>query len=146
MNPRTVGAATALAVAVAVLDYLTGYETRFEILYLAPVWLLAKPGQQRWAVIMAIVVAALWIAVDIGSGHVYQKPFARYWNILELLAAAFALASFGTRRLPVPIAAHAAAPESHADRHAAYARAVMRRLGPDGSPRKPDAHTSSQTR
>lgn len=146
MNPRTVGVAAGIALAVAALDHLTGYETRFEILYLAPVWLLAKPGQQRWAVIMAIVVAALWIAVDMESGHVYQTPLARYWNIVELLAAALAVASLGARRLPMPLVAHTAAPDSPMDPNAAYACAVMRRIEPDGSPRKPGAHKASQIR
>lgn len=146
MKPRTVGSAILIALAVAVLDYLTGFETRFEILYLVPVGLLAKSGQQRWAVIMAIAVVALWSGADIGSGHVYQQPLARYWNMIELLAAALVLALLGARRAEALAPSPVAAPAAELDRTAAYARAVMRRIEPDGTPRKPATHTSSQTR
>src|SRR5581483_2263571 len=124
---------------IATLNYITGFELRFDILYLLPVWLLAKPGYQRSALIMAVVVTALWTIVDFYNGHVYHHPYARYWNIAELLAAALIVASLGSRTRAVSEAPSPAPATARLDDSIAYAGGVMRRLNADGTPRKHSA-------
>lgn len=142
MHPKFLSIAVFSALAIAAADYATGYELHFDLLYLVPVWLLARPGHRRAAVIMAILVTALWAVVDIASRPIYQNWYARYWNIGELLAAAVTLA------LVVPPLRALARPslttQASIDLNdsAAYARAVMRRIEPSGNARTKRADTS----
>ncbi|MBI2316689.1 MAG: hypothetical protein HYU75_06660 [Betaproteobacteria bacterium] len=83
----------AMIVAVAVGDYLTGFEFDLSVLYLAPVgfigWRFGKAG----GVAMSVLAVAAWFANDRLTGHVfphafllYPHSFLHFWKALILLA------------------------------------------------------------
>lgn len=82
-----------MIVAVAVGDYLTGFEFDLSVLYLAPVgfigWRFGKAG----GVAMSVLAVAAWFANDRLTGHVfphafllYPHSFLHFWKALILLA------------------------------------------------------------
>jgi diguanylate cyclase (GGDEF)-like protein len=83
-----VPAATALALGVvavavlAVVDYATGSELSFSIFYLAPLaWVTWAAGRTR-GLVLALLAAATWGAVDVEAGARYSSPWIPVWNSL----------------------------------------------------------------
>ncbi len=71
--------------AIGVIDYLTGVELSFSILYLLPVsisaWLIS-----RWAgVAVSIISAIVWYVADLLSSSSYSSPIVPYWNTTVML-------------------------------------------------------------
>ena len=74
-----------LLFAVGAIDYLTGVELSFSVLYLLPValgaWLLG-----RWAsVFISIICAIVWYLADLISSPSYSIPIVPYWNAIVML-------------------------------------------------------------
>lgn len=78
------------------LDYVTGYEISFSIFYLAPVGLAAWFLDKSAGILLSTVGAAVWLTVDVSSGHQYSHPAIPVWNAVSrfgfFLITAFLLA------------------------------------------------------
>jgi hypothetical protein len=74
-----------LVVAVGVIDYLTGVELSFSVLYLIPVAFGAWYCGTRNGVIISIICAISWYLADFFSSPVYSRPIVPYWNSLVML-------------------------------------------------------------
>ena len=69
-----------LIAAIGALDYVTGYQLSFFLLYLLPVSLLAWKGGRWIGLAGSAVSAAAWAAANISAGLVYSSPLILYWN------------------------------------------------------------------
>ncbi len=65
---------------VGALDYVTGYEISFSIFYLAPVALAAWHLGKSAGILISVVCAAVWLAVDVTTGHEYSHSAIPIWN------------------------------------------------------------------
>ena len=65
---------------IGALDVLTGPELAVSIFYLVPVGIIAWYGSMRWAVVIGLCGAALWLYLDATVGRPYEQPLAAYWN------------------------------------------------------------------
>src|SRR5258706_3685406 len=90
-------AAACLLSAIGYLDYLSGYELSFSVVYLVPIFLVAW-STGRWAgLASALACAAIRTAADALGGHPYSHAVYVYWNAVMRFAlfagAAFILAA-----------------------------------------------------
>lgn len=69
----------ALAAAIAAIDYLTGYELRFGVLYLPPVFLASWGAGRAAGVGIGVASAALWL-VTLFIKHPYEAAFSHLWE------------------------------------------------------------------
>ena len=81
-----------IALFVAGLDYLTGYEVSFGVFYLIPIFLVSWGVGRRAAIFLSILSAILWFIADVGSGHPYSNPAYPYWNAAVRLGFFLAVA------------------------------------------------------
>ena len=78
-------AAVALAIAVGVVDYLTGRELVVSAFYLLPT-LLAAWVAGRWSgLVVGTLCTCVWFLSDLLSGPAYQHPLIPVWNAMMLL-------------------------------------------------------------
>ena len=84
--------AVALVAIVAVLDYLTGYQVRLSILYLAPIALAVWTGGILSGLGIAVLAVVCWDA-SFRSGSFYSREIYYLWEAAVMLAGfvAFAL-------------------------------------------------------
>lgn len=74
-------AAGLLAIAaIAALDYLTGSELSFSIFYLIPISGITWYTHRRLGLVMCVLGAATWLAVDVAVGNTYSHPAIGFWN------------------------------------------------------------------
>lgn len=78
--PLRLGVCLLVAMIIAAMDYLTGYELAFSIFYLVPVTLGAWYLGRIYALLMAVFAASLWLLVDKLSGNTYSHLLIAYWN------------------------------------------------------------------
>lgn len=69
-----------LVVAVAVADYLTGYELTLSILYFGPLFICAWRCNLPQAVALSVFATTAWAVSDVLAGHHYSHPFYRWWE------------------------------------------------------------------
>ncbi len=62
------------------LDYATGSETSVVVLYLLPVALVAWTAGPVWAVLAALLCAALSLTSDLLVIETFRNPLVPYWN------------------------------------------------------------------
>ena len=92
-SPRwPVPAAVLLMAAIAVLDWLTGYEVSVLALYMVPPALAGWHGGRRAALALSALGAGAWLWADLYAGHTYSHPGIPYWNTVPRLAI---FAAFG---------------------------------------------------
>ena len=78
-------AAVALAIALGVVDYLTGRELVISAFYLLPT-LLAAWVAGRWSgLFVGTLCTCVWFVSDLFSGPAYQHPLIPVWNAMMLL-------------------------------------------------------------
>ena len=78
-------AAVALAIALGVVDYLTGRELVISAFYLLPT-LLAAWVAGRWSgLVVGSLCTGVWFLSDLLSGPAYQHPLIPVWNAMMLL-------------------------------------------------------------
>lgn len=69
-----------LILAIAILDYITGYEIAVSVFYLIPicdaVWYLGRRVGLTWAILSGVLL----YATDHLNHHVYQNPLIPFWN------------------------------------------------------------------
>ncbi len=93
---RSPGSALAAAVlttaAIGALDWVAGYEVSVLALYLVPPALAGWYAGRRWALVVAGLGAAAWLAADLLAGHPYSHLAIPYWNAVARFAI---FAAFG---------------------------------------------------
>lgn len=63
------------------LDLLSGAELSFSIFYLAPIFWLTWTYGLTLGIFASLLSAAVWLFAGFTGGHVYQLPWALYWNM-----------------------------------------------------------------
>jgi GGDEF domain-containing protein len=86
------GAAVLLTIAIALLDWVTGYEVSVLALYLLPPALAGWHGGRRAAIALSLLGTGAWLWADLFAGHPYSHPGIPYWNSVPRLAI---FAAFG---------------------------------------------------
>lgn len=85
-RPLPLMAVAALVVAgLGWLDFVTGYELSFSIFYLAPIALVSWYAGRAPAVVLCLLSAGTWLAVDMASGRPYSHAAIPIWNALVRL-------------------------------------------------------------
>jgi hypothetical protein len=112
-----------LLVVVGVIDYVTGVELSFSILYLLPVALVTWYVSRRAGVTMGILCAIVWYLADFASSPTYSIPLVPYWNAVVMLCL-FRVTVFLLSKLKQTI-----------DSENRYAREIQQRLLPTKMPR-----------
>lgn len=77
--------ALVLVALVAALDYASGYELRFSVLYLLPIALATWSGGLPAGVLLATFSSLLWL-ISFGSTHPYSGDFYFYWEGVAMVA------------------------------------------------------------
>ncbi len=72
----------AVVLAVAFLDWFTGWEVSFSALYLVPIAFGTWFIRRRWGVVMAILSSLLWLTADVISGIHYTSVGVGIWNTI----------------------------------------------------------------
>jgi signal transduction histidine kinase len=70
-----------LVIALGLVDYLTGTELAFSIVYLLPVSLAAWLVGRRAGIGISMVAAVSWLLADLLGGNTYSRPAIPYWNM-----------------------------------------------------------------
>lgn len=79
------GLALSGALAIAVLDHLTGYEVSLSVFYLGPVALAAWYAGRPLGFALAFASAVIWLVADFTAGHQYSQLWIPFWNALVRL-------------------------------------------------------------
>jgi hypothetical protein len=61
-------------------DFVTGYEIAFSIFYLAPVAFVTWFAGKRAGLAISLLSAIVWLAADVGSGHLFPHVLIPFWN------------------------------------------------------------------
>ena len=77
--------ALALALIIAVIDYLTGYEVTIYPFYSIPILLTVWFVDRNLALLISVASTFAWWWVDKASGHVYSSEWLRLWDALVKL-------------------------------------------------------------
>ena len=76
-----IGALSLLLVAiVGSIDFTTGYELSFSIFYTIPVAIGSWYAAKHVGLLICIISAVTWLAVDYATGHHYSHPTLPFWN------------------------------------------------------------------
>jgi len=67
------------------LDYFTGPEIAFSLVYLIPVMTSAWFTKKPFAIVVSIVSAATWAIAEITSGRFYSHAAIHVWNTITML-------------------------------------------------------------
>ncbi|MGH7874604.1 MAG: GGDEF domain-containing protein [Candidatus Binatia bacterium] len=70
-----------LTLVLGLLDYQTGVEIHFLLLYLVPIFLAAWLVSCRIGVYIALLASLIWFAADSLGGSSYSTPWITYWNL-----------------------------------------------------------------
>lgn len=81
---RSLLATLALIMIVATADYLTGYDVRLSILYLAPIAIATWSGGARLGVAAAALCSTLWL-FSFHTQHFYEHPGYYFWEAAVML-------------------------------------------------------------
>jgi signal transduction histidine kinase len=79
-KPALVAASLGIVVTVALVDYLTGYETFFFIFYLFAVFLAVWFVGASFGVLISALSVAAWVSTNIAAGEHYSNYFVPIWN------------------------------------------------------------------
>jgi len=72
--------ALGLALIIAVIDYLTGYEVTIYPFYSIPILLMVWFVDRNFALLISVVSTFAWWWADKASGHVYSSEWLRLWD------------------------------------------------------------------
>jgi diguanylate cyclase (GGDEF)-like protein len=67
------------------LDYFTGPEFTFALVYLIPVMISAWFTKKYFAIFISIISAAAWTTAEITAGRFYSHLFIHFWNTISML-------------------------------------------------------------
>jgi diguanylate cyclase (GGDEF)-like protein len=74
--------AYAMSVSLGVLDYSTGTEVHFLLLYLAPVFIASWFISKQAGIALAVFTSLIWFVAHAASGRSYSTVWVVYWNLL----------------------------------------------------------------
>jgi signal transduction histidine kinase len=97
------GMAVALLTSAAVaVDWFTGPEIAFSIIYFLPVSLAAWRGGRWWGILAAFLSGALWLVIELLSNESYSLTWIPYWNgtvrLTIFLVVATLITEIGNRK------------------------------------------------
>lgn len=75
-----------LVIGLGAIDYHTGPEWAFSTFYLLPIALVAWCVGSNWGLVVSVLSGLIWLAADLGAGHIYSHQFIPYWNMLVRLS------------------------------------------------------------
>src|SRR5271154_4716951 len=79
-KPSLAAICLGIVAAVALVDYLTGYETFFFIFYLFAVFLAVWFVGVSFGVLISALSVTAWISTNIAAGEHYSSYFVPIWN------------------------------------------------------------------
>jgi K+-sensing histidine kinase KdpD len=79
-TPFLIASTICLVAILGIIDYATGFELNFFVFYFIPVSIAAWYVGRKWAVVIAVLSAITWTAVDFLSGHRYSHWSLYAWN------------------------------------------------------------------
>jgi hypothetical protein len=79
-TPVLIASTICLVAILGIIDYVTGFELNFFVFYFIPVSIAAWYAGRKWAIVIALLSAITWTAVDIFSGHRYSHWSLYAWN------------------------------------------------------------------
>jgi signal transduction histidine kinase len=81
-QPRGVLAAASLGLVllIGLIDYVTGPQISFSVVYVIPIALAASTIGIRFAYFLSILSVALWVEGNILGGHKYTQSWIPFWN------------------------------------------------------------------
>ena len=71
----------ALLAVVGFIDYVTGYRITVLAFYLLPILFVLRRAGQRFAFVMAVLAALVWLFADIAAGEHYADFLTPAWNM-----------------------------------------------------------------
>jgi diguanylate cyclase (GGDEF)-like protein len=75
-----IAASLLLAIAVGLLDYVTGSELSFSLFYLFPIALLTWFAGRRAGIALSLLCAGLWLVAEALGERLYSPETVLYWN------------------------------------------------------------------
>jgi len=79
-KPLVAAICVVLVALIGMLDYLTGYEISFFVIYLIPVLLAVWRVGVRFAVLVSLISVATWLSSNIAAGLHFSNWFVPVWN------------------------------------------------------------------
>jgi diguanylate cyclase (GGDEF)-like protein len=79
--------ACATSILLGILDYVTGVEVHFLVIYLVPIFIGSWFISRDAGICLAILASLIWFAVNSLSGRAYSSAWIAYWNLLMRVAA-----------------------------------------------------------
>jgi diguanylate cyclase (GGDEF)-like protein len=86
-RPALVAIACVTAILLGFLDYVTGVEIHFLLLYLVPIFVASWYISKAAGICLAIFASLIWFIVDSIGGRSYSSIWIAYWNLLMRMAA-----------------------------------------------------------
>src|SRR5258708_31680077 len=83
------GACLGFLALVGLVDFLSGFEMFFSVIYLLAVGVGTWFGGRGFGLFMSVLSAAAWIGGDLAAGARYSHSFIPIWNTAILLAFYF---------------------------------------------------------
>ncbi len=84
--------ASGVLLLLGITDYLTGHHFALSAFYLIPISLGCWARGWKAGLVFAALSAAIWLAADLLTRHVYPHPVIPYWNAVTLLVLFVAVA------------------------------------------------------
>lgn len=69
-----------LLLILGLIDFLTGIEFDFSILYLIPISVTSWYANKRLGIFSAIISEIIWFIADMLGGHIYSSTLILFWN------------------------------------------------------------------
>ena len=82
---------------VGLLDYLSGYEIGFSLVYVLPLLIVTWMGGLTVGLAISVVAAGIWLIADLAAGHVYTHPLIAAWNTVIRLGFFFTVVHLQSR-------------------------------------------------
>jgi diguanylate cyclase (GGDEF)-like protein len=86
-KPTLATIACATSILLGILDYATGIEVHFLLLYLVPIFISSWFISKEAGIWLAIFTSSIWFVVHSVGGRSYSSNWIVYWNLLMRMAA-----------------------------------------------------------
>jgi diguanylate cyclase (GGDEF)-like protein len=73
--------ACGIAVLLGILDYMTGVEIHFLLLYLVPIFIASWFISKEAGICLALFTSLIWLVAHFFSGRSYSSAWIAYWNL-----------------------------------------------------------------
>jgi diguanylate cyclase (GGDEF)-like protein len=94
-------ASALIAVLLGILDYKTGVEIHFLLIYLLPIYITSWFVSRQMGMIFALLCSSIWLIADSLGGRAYSQEWIAHWNLLMrtgvFIAFALTLAQLRTK-------------------------------------------------